>query len=87
MLCTVMVTQTLGRLRGSGVRGEPGLHGSLFFFPTQEFLCVALAVLELALQTRLASNSEFPCLCLPSAGIKSCATIARHSRPFLASPM
>jgi hypothetical protein len=35
------------------------------------FLCGALAVLELTLQTRLASNSQrFTCLCLSSAGIK-----------------
>jgi hypothetical protein len=37
-----------------------------FFSETGEtgFLCVALAVLELTLQTRLASNSEI-CLSLP----------------------
>ena len=34
------------------------------------FLCVALAVLELTLKTRLASNSDIHLLCLPSAGIK-----------------
>ena len=35
------------------------------------FLCVALAILELTLQTRLASNSErLTCLCLPSPEIK-----------------
>ena len=33
--------------------------------------CITLAVLELALQTRLASNSQrYDCFCLPSAGIK-----------------
>jgi hypothetical protein len=42
----------------------------LFCFETG-FLCVALIVLELALQTRLASNSQnFACLCIPSTGIK-----------------
>ena len=39
-----------------------------FMFFETGFLCVALAVLELALQTRLASNSA--CICLPSDGIK-----------------
>ena len=35
------------------------------------FYYVALAVLELSLQTRLASNLQgFACRCLPSAGIK-----------------
>ena len=35
------------------------------------FLCTALAVLEIAPQTRLTSNSQrSTCLCLPSAGIK-----------------
>ena len=43
---------------------------SFFVFFETGFLCVALAVLELTRQTRLASNSEIPCLCLPSAGIK-----------------
>ena len=43
---------------------------SLFFFEA-EFLCVTLAVLDRALQTRLAWNSQrFACLCLPWAGIK-----------------
>jgi hypothetical protein len=35
---------------------------SFFFFLETEFLCVALAFLELTLYTRLASNSE---ICLP----------------------
>jgi hypothetical protein len=34
----------------------------LFCFVLTGFLCIALAVLELTLQTRLASNSE---ICLP----------------------
>lgn len=38
-------------------------------------LCVALVVLVLALYTRLATNSQKSiCLCLPGAGVKSCAT-------------
>jgi hypothetical protein len=37
------------------------------------FLCVTLTVLELALQIRLASNSE---ICSPLLGLKACATIA-----------
>ena len=43
---------------------------SLFLFFETEFLCVALAVLELTLKIRLASNQKSACLCLPSAGIK-----------------
>jgi hypothetical protein len=39
--------------------------------PGTGFLCIALAVLKLALQIRLASNSQrSTCLCLPSAGTK-----------------
>jgi hypothetical protein len=45
----------------------------LFVFETA-FLCIALAVLELTLYTRLASNSEIR---LPSAGIKG----VHHHRP------
>jgi hypothetical protein len=40
-----------------------------FVFETG-FLCVALAVLELTLETRLALNQKSACLCLSSAGIK-----------------
>jgi hypothetical protein len=35
-----------------------GLHGFLFLFFETGFLCIALAVLELTLYARLASNSE-----------------------------
>jgi hypothetical protein len=39
----------------------------LFFSSREGFLCVALTVLELALSTRLTSNSQTStCLCLPS---------------------
>ena len=42
-----------------------------FLFSKTGLLSVALAVLELTLQTKLASNSQRSCcLCLPSAGIK-----------------
>lgn len=34
------------------------------------FLCIALAILELHLLTKLPSNSEIPCPCLSSAGLK-----------------
>ena len=40
-----------------------------WFFKTG-FLCIALTVLALTLQTRLALNSQIHCLYLPSAGIK-----------------
>jgi hypothetical protein len=43
------------------------------FFETG-FLCVALAVLELTLQTRLTPTQRSACLCLPSAGLKACTT-------------
>jgi hypothetical protein len=49
----------------------------VFWFFETGFLCVALAVLELTLWTRLASNSEIAYLCLPSAGIKG----VRHHHP------
>ena len=42
-----------------------------------ESLSVALAVLELSLQTRLTLNSLRSCLCLPNAGIKS---MCHHSQ-------
>jgi hypothetical protein len=43
----------------------------LLLFLETWFLYAALAVLKMALQTRLASNSQrSTCLCLPSAGIK-----------------
>lgn len=44
---------------------------ALFCFWDRVFLCVVLAVLELALLTRLASNSGSAFLCLQNAGIKS----------------
>ena len=40
-----------------------------FFFPKTGFLCVGLIVLELTLQTRLASE-----ICLPLLGLKICTT-------------
>ena len=47
------------------------LVGWLVGFFITEFLCVALAVLELSLQSRLTLNSQkSSCLCLTSAGIK-----------------
>ena len=43
------------------------------------FLCVALAVLKLILQTMLTLNSQrSPCLCLPSVGIEVIHTHAQH---------
>ena len=42
------------------------------------FLCVALAVLELTLKTRLALNSEIRQLLPPSAGIKG---VRHHTWP------
>ena len=42
------------------------------------FLCVAMAVLELAMQTRLAWNSQrSTCLCFPSAEIKG---VCQHTK-------
>jgi hypothetical protein len=54
-----------------------GFFFFFFWFFETGFLCVALAVLELTLWTRLASNSEIAYLCLPSAGIKG----VRHHHP------
>ena len=47
-------------------------HGNIFFyFFETAFLCATLPVLELALKTRLALNSQRSiCFCLPSAGIE-----------------
>jgi hypothetical protein len=45
----------------------------LFYFFEMGFLCIALAVLELTMKTRLASNSEIR---LPLMGLKVCATTA-----------
>lgn len=48
----------------------------LFWFFKSGFLYVTLAILELTLYVRLASNSQkSSCLCLPSAGIK---VVQRH---------
>lgn len=45
------------------------------FHRETRFLCVSLVVLELALKTKLASNSyRSACLCLLSGGIKVSAT-------------
>jgi hypothetical protein len=47
-----------------------------FFSFETGFLCVALAILELTLQTRLASNSQRSnCLCFPVLGLNECITI------------
>jgi hypothetical protein len=52
------------------------LFGFLWFYKTGFFLlffffCVTLAVLELTLELRLASNSQgSTCLCVPGSGIK-----------------
>jgi hypothetical protein len=65
-----MPTQAVenGRWNSKSIE-RPGVQKHLlfgrtdFFFPPETgFLCVALAVLELTLWTRLASNSE---ICLP----------------------
>ena len=49
-------------------------------------LCVALAVLEFTLKTRLASNSTTClCLCLPSAGIKGLYRHLTASKTFKAN--
>jgi hypothetical protein len=49
----------LGTNHGSPARAVGTLSFFFFFFFSKTgFLCVALAVLELTLQTRLASNSE-----------------------------
>ena len=50
----------------------------VLFFET-EFLCVALAVLKLILQTRLALNSEthLPALASQVLGLKACFTSAQ----------
>jgi hypothetical protein len=40
------------------------------------FLCIALAVLELTLKTRLALNSNLPASASQVLGLKACATIA-----------
>jgi hypothetical protein len=53
------------------------LYYSNLFGGGAGFLCVALAVLELTLWTKLSSNSQRSgCLCLPSAGIKG---MSHHS--------
>ena len=49
---------------------------TFLFLLKKGFPYIALAVLKFALQTRLASSSEPACLCLPSAGIKVCTTMA-----------
>jgi hypothetical protein len=50
-----------------------------FLFFETGFLCVALAVLELAMLTRLFLNSQrSACLCLPSAGSKHEYCRAQH---------
>jgi len=56
-----------------------------FFFKT-EFLCVALAVLELTLKTRLASNSA-TCLSLPPAGrVKSMSHHCPNKHEYSSAP-
>jgi hypothetical protein len=52
-------------------RGEPALPGLyILLFLETGLLFVALAVLELALKTKMASNvKRSPCLCLPNADI------------------
>ena len=53
-----------------------------FFFFETGFLCIVLAVLELTLQTRLASNSEIhpPVSASQVLGLKACATTARQAQ-------
>ena len=62
----------LGTRFGSSSRAMSVLFFLFYFwFFKAEFLCVVLAVLELALYTRLALNSQRSiCLCLLSARIK-----------------
>jgi hypothetical protein len=54
----------------------------LFCFLETGFFCIALAVLELTLYSRVALNSEIhlPLPCLPSAGIKG---VYHHCPAFL----
>jgi hypothetical protein len=56
------------------------IRGVCFVLVETGFLCVALAVLELALQTRMPSNSENY---LPLPGLKACATTAQARFCFL----
>jgi hypothetical protein len=49
-----------------------------FFGFSRQFLCVALAVLDLTLYTRLASNSDPPASASQVLGLKACVTTARH---------
>ena len=51
--------------------GQLCLFVLVFWFFKAEFLCVALAAMELALKTRLTLNSQrYTCLCLLGSGIK-----------------
>lgn len=53
-----------------------------FFFFKTRFLYVAPAVLKLAVQTRIASNSEkSACFCLPSVGIKCVLPLPGYRYP------
>jgi hypothetical protein len=54
-------------------------HFFFFFFFKTGFLCIALAVLELTLQTRLASNSEIHLPLPPELLVlKVCATTVQQ---------
>ena len=76
-----------GRAGGEGLPGSSVfiLSGPfdvfLFCFSKTGFLCLALAVLEFTLETRLALNLQrSSCLCLQELGLKVCPTTARlHS--------
>ena len=54
-----------------------GTYDGTFVTPETGFLCVALAVLELALYTRLASNSDQPASASGVRGLKACTSTIR----------
>ena len=58
---------------------DPVSHASSHLSGTSVILCVALAVLELALLTRLVSNSNLPTSAFPVLGLKACAIITYTS--------
>jgi hypothetical protein len=69
MLISTLSQPFSSRSPPSDLCGRPKRHRACFIV---KIVYVALAVLELVLKNRLASNSQrSPCLCLLSAGIKS----------------
>ena len=70
---------TVGTVLSGLLRLPLVLQGFLFVISRQSFfVCTALAILELTLWTRLASNSQrSACLCPASTGIKSGTTSAQ----------